>query len=143
MDRARRRGDLTLHHGPSYDRWAEEGREDVDNVRWDGPSPHPTFSWTDEGVEHRCSMNNTLRTRVYLKVSELQLLHHKNCPSEFLNREDNSRNFLGSTGKTKPSRTGLKGAFYKASVTHVPNFSSSGVFETAMSADFVNATTRR
>jgi len=67
------------------DRWAEEGRVDVDNVRWDGPSPHPTFSWTDEGVEHRCSMNKTLRTRVHLKVSELQLPLHKNFISEFLN----------------------------------------------------------
>ena len=43
------------------DRWANEGREDFDNVRWDGPSPHPTFSWTEEGVEHRFSMNKTLR----------------------------------------------------------------------------------
>jgi len=25
------------------DRWADEGREDVDNVRWDGPSSHPAF----------------------------------------------------------------------------------------------------
>ena len=46
------------------DRWADEGREDVDNVRWDGPSSHPTFSWTDAGVEQRCSMNKTLRARV-------------------------------------------------------------------------------
>jgi len=23
------------------DRWADEGREDVDNLRWDGPSSHP------------------------------------------------------------------------------------------------------
>jgi len=52
--------------------------------------------------------------------------------------------FWGST-KTKPSRTGPKGAFYKASVTnsHAPGISSSGVFETAMSADFVNASTWR
>jgi len=53
--------------------------------------------------------------------------------------------FWGSTGKTKPSRTGLKGAIYKASVTnsHSPSFSSSGVFEKVMSAGFVNASTRR
>ena len=25
------------------DRWADEGREDIDNVRWDGPSLQPTF----------------------------------------------------------------------------------------------------
>jgi len=55
------------------DRWADEGREDVDNVRWDGPSSHPTFSWTDAGVEHRCSMNKTLQARVHLKVGEMQL----------------------------------------------------------------------
>ena len=68
------------------DRWADEGREDIDNVRWDGPSLQPTFSWTEEGVEHRCSMNKTLRTRVHLKVSKLQLHLHKDYTSEFLNR---------------------------------------------------------
>jgi len=26
------------------DRWAGEGRDDVDHVRWDGPSLQPTFS---------------------------------------------------------------------------------------------------
>ena len=77
------------------DRWADEGREDIDNVRWDGPSLHPTFSWTGKGVEHRCSVNNTLRTRVHLKVSKLQLPLHKNCTSEFLNREDNNKDLLG------------------------------------------------
>jgi len=48
--------------------------------------------------------------------------------------------FWGSTGKTKPSRTGPKGVFYKASATnsHAPSFASSWVSETAMSADFVN-----
>jgi hypothetical protein len=25
-------------------RWADEGQDDVGNVRWDGPSSHPTFS---------------------------------------------------------------------------------------------------
>ena len=89
------------------DRWADEGREDVDNVRWDGPSPHPAVSWTDEGVEHRCSMNKTLRTRVHLKVSELQLPLHKNFTAEFLNREDNSRDLLGKhwQDKTVPDRS--------------------------------------
>jgi len=52
------------------DRWVEEGRDDVGNVRWDIPSLHPTFSWTDAGVEHRCSMNKTLRARVHLKAVE-------------------------------------------------------------------------
>jgi len=50
------------------DRWADEGqdsRDDVDNVRWDGPSLQPTFSWTEAGVEHRCSMNKTLQARVH------------------------------------------------------------------------------
>jgi len=79
------------------DRWADsdEGRENVDNVRWDGPSSHPTFSWTDAGVEHRCSMNTTLRARVHLKVAELQVPLHKNVTSEFLNREDNSKDLVG------------------------------------------------
>jgi len=67
-------------------RWADKGREDIDNVRWDGPSLQPTFSWTEERVEHRCSMNKTLRTRVHLKVSKLQLHLHKDYTSEFLNR---------------------------------------------------------
>jgi len=89
------------------DRWADEGREDIDNVRWDGPGPHPTFSWTEEGVEHRCFMNKTRRTRVHLKVSELQLPLHKNYTSEFLNRADNSRDLLGKHGqdKTVPDRS--------------------------------------
>jgi len=76
------------------DRWANKGREDVDNVRWDGPSSHPTFSWTDTGVEHRCSINRNLRAGVHFKVAELQLPFHKNFTSEFLNQEDNSRDLL-------------------------------------------------
>jgi len=83
------------------DRWADEGREDIDNVQWDGPSLQPTFSWTQEGVEHRCFMNKTLRTRVHLKVTELQLPLHKNYTSEFLNREDNSRDLLGKHWQDK------------------------------------------
>jgi len=77
------------------DRWADEGREDIDNVRWDGPSLQPTFSWTEEGVEHRCSTNKTLRTRVHLNISEVQLLLHKSYTSECLNREGNSRDLSG------------------------------------------------
>jgi len=51
----------------------------------------------------------------------------------------------GSTGKTKPSRTGPRGVFCKASATnsHAPSFSSYGVFETVISADSVNASTQR
>jgi len=82
-------------------RWADEGRDDVGNVRWDGPSSHPTFSWTDKGVEHRCSMNKTVRARVRLKVAELQLPLHKNFTSEFLNQEDNSRDLLGKHWQDK------------------------------------------
>ena len=68
------------------DRWADEGRVDIDNVRWDGPSLQPTFSWTEAGVEHRCSIKKTLRIRVHLKVSETLhsniMVHtstHRNC----------------------------------------------------------------
>jgi len=67
------------------DRWADKGREDIYNVRWDGPSLPLTFSWIEEGVKHKCSMNKILRTRVHLKVSELQLPLHKNYTSEILN----------------------------------------------------------
>jgi len=63
------------------DRWADEGRDDVDNVRWDGPSLHPTFSWTNAGV------NNFI--------------------SRFLNREDNIRDLLRKhwQDKTVPDRS--------------------------------------
>jgi len=52
-------------------------------------------------------MNKTLRTRVHLKVSELQLPLHKNYTSEFLNREDNSKDLLGKhwQDKTVPDRS--------------------------------------
>jgi len=52
-------------------------------------------------------MNKTLRTRVHLKVSKLQLPLHKNYTSEFLNREDNSRDLLGKhwQDKTVPDRS--------------------------------------
>jgi len=83
------------------DRWADEGREDVDNARWDSPSSYPTFSWTDAGVEHRCCMNKTLRARVHLKVAELQIHSHKNFTSEFFNREDNSRDVLAKHWQDK------------------------------------------
>jgi len=85
------------------DRWADELPEDVDNVRWDGPSSYPTFSWIDVGVEHRCSMNKTpgLQARVHLQVAELQLPFHKNFTCEFLNREDNSRDLLGEHWQDK------------------------------------------
>jgi len=83
------------------DRWADEGREDIDNDRLDGPSLQPTFSWTEAGDEHRCSMSKTLRTRVHLKVSELQLPHDKNYTSDFLKQEDNSRDLLGKHWQDK------------------------------------------
>ena len=48
---------ITAHRGEflneKANRWADERRDDVDNVQWDGPSSHPTFPWTDVGVEHR------------------------------------------------------------------------------------------
>jgi len=67
------------------ERWVDEGRDNAGNVRWDGPDSHSTFSWTDAGVEHRCCMNQTLLTRVHLKVAKLQLPLHKNFTSAFLN----------------------------------------------------------
>jgi len=55
-------------------------------------------------------MNKTLRTRVHLKVSELQLLLHKNYTSEFLKREDNSRDLLGKhwLDRTVPDRSKMR-----------------------------------
>jgi len=89
------------------DRWADEGREDAYSIQWDGPSSHPTFSWTDARVEHKCSMNKTLRTRVHLKVAELQVPLHKSYASEFLNREKNGKDLLGKhwQDKTVPDRS--------------------------------------
>ena len=43
------------------DRWADKGRDNVGNVRWDSTSSHPTFSWMDAEVEHRCSIDKTFR----------------------------------------------------------------------------------
>ena len=83
------------------DRWADEGRDDVRNERWGGPSSKPTFSWTEAGAVHRCSLNKTLRSRVHAKVAELQLPLHDNFTSEFLNRDDNSRDLLGNYWKDK------------------------------------------
>ena len=82
-------------------KWANEGPDDFGNLRCDCPSSHPTFSWMEAGVEHRCSMNKTLRARVHLQVAELQLPLHKNFTSEFFNREDNSRNLLGKHRQDK------------------------------------------
>ena len=108
-----------------------------------GPSLQPTFSWTEAGVEHRCSMNKTLRTKVHLKVSEQQLPLHKNYTSEFLKRKDNSRDLLGKHWQDKS--VGPRGVFFKASATnfHVPSFLSSGVLEIMMSVGSVNASTLR
>ena len=53
------------------------------------------------GVEHRCCMNKILRARVHLKVSELKFPLHNNFTSEFLNREDNSRDLLGKHRQDK------------------------------------------
>jgi len=33
------------------DRWADEGRDAEDNVRWEGSSLRPIFNWTEEGKE--------------------------------------------------------------------------------------------
>jgi len=52
-------------------------------------------------------MNKTLRTRVRLKVSKLQLPLHKNYTSEFLNQAGNNRDLLGKhwQDKTVPDRS--------------------------------------
>ena len=53
------------------------------------------FLMSEAGVEHRCSLNKTLRARVHTKVAELQLTLHDNFTSKFLSRMDNSRALLG------------------------------------------------
>ena len=86
------------------DRWAVEGRDDVDNVRCDGLS----IQWTQAGVKHRCSMNKPLRARVHSKVAELQLPLHNKFTSGYLNREVNSRDFLGKHWQDKTIPNGAK-----------------------------------
>jgi len=75
-------------------------------VNWDGPSLQPIFSWTEAGGERKCSMNKTLWAKVHLKGAGLQLSLHNDFTSEFLNREDHSRNLLGKhwQDKTVPHR---------------------------------------
>ena len=51
--RAHCRGEF-LHK--KTDRWADEGRDDVGNVLWDGSSSNPSFSWTEAGVTSRAQM---------------------------------------------------------------------------------------
>jgi len=55
---------IRAHHGEllneKADRWADEGRDAEDNVRWEGSSLHPIFCWTEEGTERtqqRCPLN--------------------------------------------------------------------------------------
>jgi len=90
---------IRAHRGEFFnekaDRWADEGREDKDNVRWGGPSLRPIFSWIEAGIERRCSLNKTLRAIVHTRVAELQLPLHDNFTSKFLKRADNSRALLG------------------------------------------------
>jgi len=83
------------------DRWADEGREDIDNVPCDGPSLQPTFSWTEEGVKHRCSMDKTLRTRVHLKVSNFNSLFTRTIFQNFVIEKTNSRDLLGKHWQDK------------------------------------------
>jgi len=87
------------------DRWADEGQDDVGKVRWDGPrlapSSHPTFSWTEAGVKHKCSMPKILQARVHLKVAKLQFLLHKNFTSEFLTETTTAGIFWEYTAKGK------------------------------------------
>jgi len=72
---------------------------------------------------------------MHLKVDELQLPLHKNFTSE----KTTAGILWGNTGKIKLSRTGPKGACYKALVTnsHAPSFLNSGVFERTTSAGSV------
>ena len=87
------------------DLWSDEEQDDVGNVRWDGPrlvhSSNPTFSWTEAGVKHKCSMPKILQARVHLKVAKLQFLLHKNFTSEFLTETITAGIFWEYTAKGK------------------------------------------
>jgi len=73
------------------DRWADEGRDAENNVRWGGACLRPIFSWSEEGKECRCPLNQTLRTRVHKKVAQLQLTLHDNFTSRFLTRKQQQK----------------------------------------------------
>jgi len=77
------------------DRRADESLDAEDNVRWEGSSLRPIFSWTEEGKERRCPLNKTICTRVHKQVANLQLTLNDNFTSRFLTRDNNSRCFLG------------------------------------------------
>jgi len=86
-------------------------------------------------------MNKTLRTRVHLKVSELQLPLHENYTSEFLKREDNSRDLLEKHWQDKSVADRSKRRLLQ-SISHqfpLPSFLSSGVLEIMISVGSVNA----
>jgi len=126
------------------DRWADEGRDDVKNERWGGPSSRPTFSWTEAGVVHRCSMNKTLRARVNAKVAELQIPLHDNFTSFSTGRTTVGK-FWENTGRIRQSPTDPRGGYYKVSANnfHVPNFSSCGGFGMTTVAGSAKGYTRK
>jgi len=126
------------------DRWADEGRDDVGNVRWDGPSSHPISSWMEAGVENRCSMNKTFWARVHLNVVELQLPLHNDLTSEFCNREDKSKDLLEThwQDKTVPGRSKRRLLQSIGFNFHVPSSSNSGVSGRMMSVGSANGCIR-
>jgi len=92
------------------DRWADEGRDDVGNVQWDGSSSYPTCLWTDAGVEHRCSMDKTLWARVHLNIRNCNFLFIKTLHLNFLTKKTTAGIFWRNNGKTRLFRTGPKDA---------------------------------
>ena len=84
------------------DRWADEGQEDVDNVRWDGPSSHPTFLWTvRRGRRAQMLHEQSPPGQSPFEGGRNQAPLHKNFTSEFFNREDNRRDLLGKHWQDK------------------------------------------
>ena len=130
---------IRAHRGEFSDRWADEGREDVDNVRWDGSSSHPTFSWTMQAAP-MSPWTKPSRPESIWRWPNCNFLFMKTLYLNFSIQKTTVGIFWGNTGKTKPSRTSPKCSCYKALITnsHAPRFSGSGVFERTKSAGSVN-----
>jgi len=80
------------------DRWADEGRQS-ENIRWSLPTNRPIFYWTDNGTTHPSPMNLTVKKIIDLQVSQQQF--HTGSTSNFLTREDSSRDLLGKFHKDR------------------------------------------
>jgi len=79
---------------------SHKGRQS-ENICWSLPINRPIFSWTDNSITHRSPMNPTVKKRSDLQVSRQQLNIHTGSTANFLTREDNSRDLLGTFHKDR------------------------------------------